>query len=409
MRLHQNIAIGIISGLDSILLKDELAQYTIPNILKNNSKWGARDRRLVGQILYDIIRWKRLYEATIKTKTTQEEDLWMLLACWLVLKNFPLPDWDVFKGINPTELVKNHRLAQKTRAVKQSIPDWLDQAGEKAFGEELWEMELESLNKPAELVLRVNRLKSDPKRLQPQITKATNVQAKISKTYPDALILEKQVNLKNSALYKKGLFEVQDANSQMVATWVAPKPGMTVIDACAGAGGKTLHLAAIMKNKGKIIALDVHEKKLEELEKRALRNGATIVETSTIEEDTFFATNREKADRVLIDAPCSGLGILKRNPDIKWKMSPTKIEAISQLQQKILQKNAELVKIDGILTYATCTLFPNENEEQIERFLSSDLGKLFIRVQSKTFFSHQTGFDGFYIANLKRINVNKSS
>ena len=407
MKLHQNLALGVINGLEAIFLKEELAQYYIPSLLKKNPKWGSRDRRLVSQILYDSIRWKRLYEDTIKKKVVDKKDLWSLLGCWLLLHDYPLPDWEEFKEIEPDALHKNHEAACQIRAVKQSIPDWLDTAGENAFGASIWEEELKSLNQTAAFVIRVNRLKITPEKLQRLLLKELNVRSNTLKEYPDALIFEKQINLKNSAVFKKGYFEIQDANSQLVATCVAAKPGMTVIDACAGAGGKTLHLATTMQNKGKIIALDVHDKKLQELKKRATRNGVNIVECSMADSPDFFIEWEGKADRVLIDAPCSGLGVIKRYPDTKWKMNPKKIQELLQLQQKILRKNAKLVKVDGTLTYATCTLFPNENQEQIDAFLTDSHGKEFKLIESKTFFSHQTGFDAFFMATLKRINVNK--
>ena len=313
----------------------------------------------------------------------------------------------MFEQIANTKILKNYEEAIQKRVLKHAIPDWLDAAGEKAFGMEVWEKELESLNQPAALVIRSNRLKCNPASLQKQLLKELDIKSTPIKEYPDALILEKQGNLKHSALFKKGFFEIQDANSQHVAQMTAPKPGMTVIDACAGAGGKTLHLATLMENKGKIIALDVNEKKLTELQKRAKRNGISIVETTKADRQDFFLEWTNQADCVLIDVPCSGLGVLKRNPDTKWKMNPDKIQEIRLLQQKILQKNAQLVKMGGTLTYATCTPFPDENQEQIDTFLSLPLGKEFNLIQSKTLFSHQTGFDSFYIATLKRTNVNK--
>ena len=175
---------------------------------------------------------------------------------------------------------------------------------------------------------------------------------------------------------------------------------MKVVDACAGAGGKTLHMAALMENKGNIIALDNYDEKLEQLVKRAHRNRVNIIQTHSSEELEVFELNVNKADVVLIDAPCSGLGILRRNPVAKWHIDLNRIEALSVLQQKIIRKNAPLVKNGGALVYATCSILKQENESQIEAFLKTPEGERFSLEKEKTYLAHKTGFDGFYVARL---------
>jgi 16S rRNA (cytosine967-C5)-methyltransferase len=199
-----------------------------------------------------------------------------------------------------------------------------------------------------------------------------------------------------------GLFEIQDANSQKVATSCNLKPGMTIIDACAGAGGKSIHMASIIKNEGEIIALDPHDSKLKELEKRAKRNGVKIIKTLNTFKSKNISNLIGKADRVLIDAPCSGLGVLKRNPDAKWKMNPEKIKKLINTQQYLINFWSKYIKPGGELIYATCSIFHQENKEQIKIFLDNKVGKKFIIKNEKTYFSHTTGFDGFYIVQLKK-------
>ena len=170
-------------------------------------------------------------------------------------------------------------------------------------------------------------------------------------------------------IFKKGLFEVQDASSQLVAEFLDVKEGMRVVDTCAGAGGKTLHLASLMKNKGNIIALDIYKSKLKQLKIRAKRNGVHNIDIRPIESSKTIKKLKEKADRVLIDAPCSGIGVLKRNPDAKWKLQEKFIEDIKKTQAEILDKYSQIVKKGGKMVYATCSILPSENEEQINKFL----------------------------------------
>ena len=177
---------------------------------------------------------------------------------------------------------------------------------------------------------------------------------------------------------------------------------MRVVDTCAGAGGKALHLASLMENKGQIIALDIYENKLHELKRRAKRDGAFNIETRAIESTKVIKKLYDKADRVLIDAPCSGLGVLKRNPDAKWKLQPEFIDKIKVTQQEILQQYSRIVKPGGQLVYATCSILPSENKKQVDIFLTSESGKEFTFVKDKKVSAHKSGFDGFYMALLQK-------
>ncbi|MFM7485408.1 MAG: RsmB/NOP family class I SAM-dependent RNA methyltransferase, partial [Cytophagales bacterium] len=173
-----------------------------------------------------------------------------------------------------------------------------------------------------------------------------------------------------------------------------------VIDACAGAGGKTLHLASLMQSKGRIIALDTEAWKLEELKKRARRAGASNVEPRLIENSKTIKRLENSCDRLLLDVPCSGLGVLKRNPDAKWKLNLDFIERVKELQQHILADYCNLVKPGGMLVYSTCSILPSENEEQLNTFLQNQSGKFELQEQ-KTILPSQ-GFDGFYMARIVR-------
>ncbi|PJR04977.1 RsmB/NOP family class I SAM-dependent RNA methyltransferase [Avrilella dinanensis] len=402
MRLHRNLVLAILDSLHSIFNEDEYADKIIAKTLKRDKRWGSKDRSFIAETTYDIVRWNRLYAEIAEVKQPyKREDLWRMFAVWATLRGIQLPDWKQFDG-TPTRRIKGRfDELSRERKFRESIPDWIDELGEKELGNDLWTKELEAQNKPAEVILRVNRLKITPKDLQKQL-KALSIDTFTDKNYPDALILTQRVNVFMTPLFKEGLFEVQDASSQLVAPFLDVQPGMRVVDACAGAGGKTLHMAALMENKGQIIALDLYESKQRQLKQRAKRNGAHNIEYRIIENNKVIKKLHEKADRVLIDAPCSGLGVLKRNPDTKWKLKPEFVDHIKQTQQEILQSYSKMVKAGGKLVYATCSILPSENQEQIKKFLASESGKDFNFVKDKKVLAHQSGFDGFYMALLER-------
>ncbi|HZI24776.1 MAG TPA: RsmB/NOP family class I SAM-dependent RNA methyltransferase, partial [Chryseolinea sp.] len=284
------------------------------------------------------------------------------------------------------------------RRFRESIPDWLETLGEQELGKR-WEKELNSLNEEAAVVLRANALKISAKDLH-QALRDTDVETDYLRDFPDALVLSERQNIFRHPAFKDGLFEVQDAASQLIAPFLRVNPGMRVIDACAGAGGKTLHLAAIMKNKGRIIAMDVEAFKLEELQKRAKRAGVSNLEIKHIESSKTIKRLENSADRLLLDVPCSGLGVLKRNPDAKWKLSLAFIENVKELQQHILRDYCNMLKKDGLMVYSTCSVLPSENERQVEKFLEGN-GDRFELVDQKHSWPTE-GFDGFYMALLRK-------
>ena len=200
------------------------------------------------------------------------------------------------------------------------------------------------------------------------------------------------------------MFEIQDISSQLVAPLLDAKPGMNIIDGCAGAGGKTLHLAALMQNEGEILAVDVSLKKLEELSYRAKRAGCDIVKTMQAEKLTrnFQARLNAFADRILVDVPCSGLGVLRRKPDAKWSMTQKFVDELKVTQAQILEEYAPMLKQGGYLVYSTCSILPSENSLQIKAFLEKYSDR-FELISEKSVSPAQTGFDGFYMAKLKRI------
>jgi len=214
--------------------------------------------------------------------------------------------------------------------------------------------------------------------------------------------LVERANVFQTEAFKNGHFEVQDASSQLVAAYLEVAPGMKVVDTCAGAGGKTLHLSSLMENKGQIIAMDIYESKLRKLKVRAKRNKAHNIDLRVIDSTKVIKKLHGKADRVLIDAPCSGLGVLRRNPDSKWKLQPEFIDRIKETQQEVLQSYSKMLKAGGKMVYATCSVLPSENQEQVARFLASEAGKDFKLVKDQKVLASVSGYDGFYMALLEK-------
>jgi 16S rRNA (cytosine967-C5)-methyltransferase len=396
VKLYRNLCEAVVNGLEQIFTHKKYADKVIEKILKSNPKWGARDRRFIAETIYDIVRWYRLF---IELADAAEDDYWKFLAVWCLWNKAEFPDWEELKGVNRKKILERYEILKATRKVRESIPDWMDEMGEKELGAR-WEKELEALNQEASVVLRVNTLKISRQGLQKQLEETENIITQAPVEFPDALLLEERQNIFTRPQFKDGLFEVQDGGSQLIAPFLQVKPGMRVIDACAGAGGKTLHIAALMQNKGRIIALDTEEWKLEELKKRGRRAGVANVETRLIESSKTIKRLESSADRLLLDVPCSGVGVLKRNPDAKWKLTIEFIDRVKELQQHILTDYSTMLKSGGLMVYSTCSLFPSENEKQVAVFLEKQEGK-FELIEQKSVFPSE-GFDGFYMALIKR-------
>jgi 16S rRNA (cytosine967-C5)-methyltransferase len=401
MRLHRNLVFAVIDTLHLIFNEGKYADKEISNTLKRDKRWGSRDRGFIAETTYDIVRWKRLYSEIADVNAPYSRpNLFRLFTVWATLKGIEIPDWKQFED-TPTRRIKG-RFDELSKITKysESIPDWMDELGRKELGK-LWEEEIKALNEQAKVILRTNTLKTSPKKLQLALDEEF-IPTKPIKGYPEALELYERADVFKTEAFKKGYFEVQDASSQKVAHALKLEPGMRVIDACAGAGGKSLHIAALMENKGQIIAMDVYSNKLKELKRRAKRAGAHNLETRVIDSTKVIKKLHNSADRVLIDAPCTGLGVLRRNPDAKWKLSPEFLTDIKQKQQQLLQDYSKMVKPGGILVYATCSILPSENQLQVQDFLNSESGDAFQLNKDEKILAHKSGFDGFYYAILQK-------
>ena len=401
MKLHRNLVFATIDSLDLIFNENKQADKVLRNTLKRDKRWGARDRAFIAETTYDIVRWRRLYAEIAEVKMPYDRpNLFRLFTVWATLNGISIPDWPQFED-TPTRRIKGRfDEAIKTRALRESIPDWLDELGSKELGK-LWDKEIAALNNQAAVIIRTNPLKTTVKDLQNALTDG-DVETATIKGYPHALQLKERSNIFTTEAFQNGWFEVQDASSQRVAQVLNPEPGMRIIDACAGAGGKSLHIASLMENKGQVVSLDIYQSKLNELKRRARRNGIHNIETRLIDSTKAIKKLLGKGDKVLIDAPCSGLGVLKRNPDSKWKLNPENIQNIKDTQRELLDSYSRMVKDGGQLVYATCSILPSENTEQVKAFLKREEGQDFTLVSEEKIFAHKTGFDGFYIALLQK-------
>ena len=303
------------------------------------------------------------------------------------------------------------------RHVRLNIPEWTEPMLRERFQKEL-DTAVAALSEEATTDLRTNTLKCTRESLQKAL-RAEQIESDPTPLSLTGLRLRKREAAFATRAFKQGWFEMQDEGSQLLAQLVDAQPGHKVIDFCAGAGGKTLALAASMHNKGRILAFDVSAKRLSQLPVRARRAGVHNITARQIdnESDSFLKRHKHSADRVLVDAPCSGSGTWRRNPDLKWRFTAQDLHELVALQQRILASAARLVKPGGVLVYATCSLYKSENEEQIARFISQH-GNFRVVKPEKIWNKnpqhrstdcdsfvcltpHQDGTDGFFIARLE--------
>ncbi|MBT8317344.1 MAG: methyltransferase domain-containing protein [Lutibacter sp.] len=401
MRLHRNLVYTVVASMRLIFNEEEYADKVVEKALKRDKRWGARDRKFVAETIYEMVRWKRLYNEIAGTKNHYtNENVWKNFAVFAILKGYKLPDWNQLQGVPERRIKGKFDELQKQRVFKESIPDWLDELAVKELGEKHWTKEIAALNVQASVILRANTLKTNKLSLRNKLSEE-GINTEFIPGHPDALKLVERANVFVTQCFKDGLFEVQDASSQLVAEYLDVKPGMKVIDTCAGAGGKTLHLAALMENKGQLIATDIYESKLKKLKKRTRRAGVHNVTTKPLDSSKVMKKMKGTADRVLIDAPCSGIGVLRRNPDSKWKLQPEFVDTIKKTQAEILENYSALVKTGGKLVYATCSILPSENENQVQLFLNNHPEFQFVK--EKKVSVHKSGFDGFYMALLEKV------
>ncbi|MFC7050595.1 RsmB/NOP family class I SAM-dependent RNA methyltransferase [Emcibacter nanhaiensis] len=385
---------------------------------------GSKDRRAVSRLYYQIIRhWGGL----VQVCGGPDARRMMLAAIYYLLNDEKAYIESLFSGqkhgpeaLSPEEQEFLEKItAEGFREVL--YPDWMEKSLKARFGDELDDA-MRVFNDRAPVGLRANLLKGDRAAAQQQLAE-NQIETIPGQWASTSLILDEQIQLRDLGVYKQGLIEVQDEAAQLAVELADIQPGQQVMDYCAGAGGKTLAAAAFMQNKGQIYALDVSKPRLGELKPRAKRAGAHVVQTlllghSAAKREKQLEQHRNHMDRVLLDVPCSGSGTWRRNPESKWRLTPDKLSDYCEIQKELLAEAWAFVKPGGRLVYMTCSIFMEENEQQVFDFVTSndDVNLLnyknFIKGDCPESLSpvegvlqlspHKHNCDGFFVAILEK-------
>jgi 16S rRNA (cytosine967-C5)-methyltransferase len=416
MRLHPAVVAHTEEVLREVLRFTGPADVILSRYFRDHPKLGSRERNAVAEGAYAVLRNKMVYASFSESGNGPAMRRLALLGL------ADINGVDALGGLSEEEAEWLKRIAQIDRqslpaALRANFPQWLYDKLVARMGEETTLQLADALNRPAPLDLRVNALKAKREDVIAELAAAPIV-CEPTPYAPLGIRVTKKPALQNLPLFQSGAIEVQDEGSQLLSQIVAAKRGEMVVDFCAGAGGKTLALGAAMRNTGRLYAFDVSEKRLSKLKPRLARSGLSNVHPVLIahENDTKVKRLAGKADRVLVDAPCSGLGTLRRNPDMKWRQTPESVVELTAKQTSILASAARLVKPGGRLVYATCSLLDEENEAIVTGFMASHadfdlvpmkdvLSEQKIPLEMQDYLKlvpnlHQT--DGFFAAVLER-------
>lgn len=362
------------------------ADAVVSRYFRDHRNLGPRERGTLAETVYTVLRKKRLFDQLAHSGSGPRERRLAILGFYgprdflkSALNDQERAWVDACDKLDPSELMEPQR---------HNLPDWLAPPLKAQLGEGFWPL-VESLAQPAPLDLRVNALQGKREELQKELAKA-GIQTVPMPYSPWGLRTEGKPALTKLDAFTRGAVEVQDEGSQLLALLLDAKRGEMVVDFCAGAGGKTLAIGATMRNTGRLYAFDVSAHRLDALKPRLARSGLSNVHPAAIahERDERIKRLAGKIDRVLVDAPCSGLGTLRRNPDLKWRQTPKAIEELVAKQTAILASAARLVKPGGRLVYATCSILPEENEGIAQAFatahpdfLPQDAGELLAQLK----------------------------
>lgn len=392
------------------------ADGTLSRYFREHPRLGGRERGVIAEAVYGLLRNKSVYTSFAESGSGP------LMRRITLLGLADAVGVDALGGLSEDETQWLQHVMQIDRhhlplAMKANLPDWLWQKLLAQHGESEALTIAEALNQPAALDLRVNSMKAGRDEVIAKLAEAPIV-AEPTAYAANGLRIRKKPSIQNLPLFKDGTIEVQDEGSQILAQLVGAKRGEMVADFCAGAGGKTLALGAAMRNTGRLYAFDVSEKRLAKLKPRLARSGLSNVHPVVIahERDAKIKRLAGKLDRVLVDAPCSGLGTLRRNPDVKWRQTEAGLSELNQKQSAILASAARLVKAGGRLVYATCSILPEENEQIVEAFLAAHADFSLVPMaqalaeqkidlpmeQYLQMYPHQHQTDGFFAAVLQR-------
>ena len=369
--MHPKLILDSCAELVRLTLRFEHpADAVVSRYFRDHRNLGPRERATLAETVYNVLRQKLFFDHLAPSGSGAKERRLAILGfhgpydflCGAL--NAQEKQWlDECKKVQPADLMERHR---------HNLPEWLVQPLKNQLGDQFWAL-ADSLNRSAGLDLRVNDFKAKRESVQKALTKL-GIKALPTPYSPWGLRIEGKPPLNKTDVFTQGDVEVQDEGSQLLALLLDAKRGEMVVDFCAGAGGKTLALGAMMRSTGRLYAFDTSAGRLDSLKPRLARSGLSNVHPAAIahERDDRIKRLTGKIDRVLVDAPCSGLGTLRRNPDLKWRQSPQSIEELTAKQMAILQSAARMVKTGGRLVYATCSVLPEENEAIAEQFSAAN-------------------------------------
>jgi len=366
--------------LSNLLTFSSPADAKLSEFFRNNRDLGTKERAFVAESVYGVLRRLRFLSTVTANDENDPDDARKLILAWLLrVQGMSIRELEPMLSEQQKEwahLIKAKATDNLPLAVQADVRDWLWDKLVAQYGEAEALTIARSMHEQATLDLRVNTIKGTRDEVMAKfIAENTSGETNVTKTpySPIGIRMPNRMNIGRHVLFTEGKIEVQDEGSQLLAHLVAVKRGMMVADFCAGAGGKTLAMGALMRNTGRLYAFDVSEKRLHNLGQRLKRSGLSNLNAQVISSETDPKLKRlnGKFDRVLVDAPCSGLGTLRRNPDLKWRQTPQDVAELNVKQTNILARAAKLTKVGGRLIYATCSLLSDENEQIAEQFLAS--------------------------------------
>jgi 16S rRNA (cytosine967-C5)-methyltransferase len=365
--MHPKALLDACAELVKLTLKfDHPADAVVSRYFRDHRSLGPRERATLAETVYTVLRRKLLFDHLAPSGSGPKERRLAILGfdgprdfLKSALSEQERQWLDACDAVKPSDLMERHR---------HNLPDWLVQPLKEQLGDDFWPL-AESLNEPAPLDLRVNTL-TDKRDEVRQELKLAGIDARPTPYSPWGLRVEGKPAINKLDAFARGAIEVQDEGSQLLALILDAKRGEMVVDFCAGAGGKTLAIGAAMRNTGRLYAFDTSAHRLDALKPRLARSKLSNVHPAAIahERDERIKRLAGKIDRVIVDAPCSGLGTLRRNPDLKWRQSPEAVQEMTIKQAAILQSAARLLKPGGRLVYATCSILPPENEAIAQAF-----------------------------------------
>ena len=413
-----------LSILTDILQNDAYADLAVKKALAK-SACNGRDKALATSIAYGTIQHIRfidyqLMDASVRTIDTLSPKVLNILRLTVyqlrfldripmsaavneavkLTKKYAYSGASFVNGVLRRVLRTGWLLPEEEKdrlAIQYSYPDWLVELWLSMFGHDECEKLLEAGNARPPLSVRVNQLKVFPEEVA-CLCKAHETAVE------EGLHIDEPSNIADTDMFRSGWITVQDVGAQMASLKLAPKPGECVLDVCAAPGGKTTHMAELMDNRGKIVAWDMHAHKIKLIEENAKRLGISIIEAAMHDSRILDSAHCMQYDKVMVDAPCSGLGIIRKKPDIKWKRKPEDIDALCASQAQILDVSAQYVKKGGMLLYCTCTINSRENEEIVNAFLKNHT-EFSLAEPYTQLLPHMDNTDGFFFAKLRRKRV----